>query len=172
MKRILFITVFLFMCTNVYAQRSSTSSALAIVEEEDGDPSVRARKLKFPNGSVTDNADGSVSVGEGSGSGLVTAVGDCPGGDCVDGSSDGGTVVELYQTGTDVTRYCFENYETGGETCFTFNGSVVKLYINDAQVWQYPTASADEETFLRDSAGTYYIRDSTDSFDIVIDMGE
>ena len=41
--------------------RTFYSSPLPLIQEEDGSPSVRFRVLKFPNGTLTDNGDGSIS---------------------------------------------------------------------------------------------------------------
>ena len=41
---------------------AATSSTALTVEEEDGSPAVEADTLKFPDGSLTDNGDGSASV--------------------------------------------------------------------------------------------------------------
>lgn len=61
-KIVILFLLFFALCFNVEAQRTSTSTAPVIVTEEDGDPAARARTIKFSNGSVTDNDDGTVSV--------------------------------------------------------------------------------------------------------------
>jgi len=42
--------------------RTFYSSPLPIIQEEDGSPKARFRTLKIPNGSLTDNGDGTVSI--------------------------------------------------------------------------------------------------------------
>ena len=58
-----FITIlfFLLITSNINAQ-TYTTSALPIIREEDGSPSTRARILKFPNDTLIDNGDGSISI--------------------------------------------------------------------------------------------------------------
>ena len=66
--------------------------------EQDGSPSVFPTKVRFPNTSLNNTATGLVVtfVGVEGGSGDVTDVGDCAGGICLDGTSDGGTWIKFY----------------------------------------------------------------------------
>lgn len=50
---------------------TASLALISAVEEEDGDPSAFPWKIKFSNGSVTDNADGTVSVSTAGGGGTV-----------------------------------------------------------------------------------------------------
>jgi len=66
MKRpIIFVTflfiLLLFPCV-AGAQTSTRTAPGQLTEEEDGSPALRCRKYKFPNSSLTDNADGSCSI--------------------------------------------------------------------------------------------------------------
>ena len=46
-------------------ERALVNTNSVVVEEEDASPSVTASKIKFPNGTVTDNGDGSISYNGG-----------------------------------------------------------------------------------------------------------
>lgn len=70
------------------------------ITELDGSPSVFPWKIKFPNSTVTDNGDGSVSVAGSTGD--VTSVGDCASGACFDGTQ--GTVLTFYNAGGNATE--------------------------------------------------------------------
>ena len=61
-KIVISFLFFFIICSSANAQRTSTSTAPTICEEEDGDPSVRCRTIKFPNNAATDNSDGTVSI--------------------------------------------------------------------------------------------------------------
>ena len=67
MKRLIlsFVAISMLFSTACYAQ-TRTSSSLPIIAEEDGDPSLRFRSLKVPNGTLTNNSDGTVSITTGS----------------------------------------------------------------------------------------------------------
>jgi len=54
--------------------QATAFSAVNNVTEEDGSPSGYPWKVKFSNGSLTDNADGTFSVAAGAGTGTVTSV--------------------------------------------------------------------------------------------------
>lgn len=89
------------------------------LEEVDGSPAGFVGKLKMPNGTVT-----SITSGEGTidlsslGGGTVNGVGDCTtSADCLDGTSDGGTYIRLFD-GTSA----YESL-TGGVRTFSFASS-------------------------------------------------
>ena len=67
------------------------------VTEEDGSPSTYPYSVKFANGTVTDNGDGTTSIAGGTGD--VTAVGDCTTGACFDGTQ--GTSLTFNNAGGD-----------------------------------------------------------------------
>ena len=125
MKKIL--ALFLIMISsNAYA-------AVNNITEEDGSPSVYPWKLKFPNSSVTDNGDGTVSVVFSGGSGDVTAVGDCASGDCLDGSSDGGTYIRLYDGDSHYGAFVTENLSGNRTYTFpNFDGTMATLAGSEA----------------------------------------
>lgn len=62
---IVFLIILFLFQFDCYAQQSSSSPSSVVVTELDGSPSVRARTLKFSNGTVTDNLDGSASISSG-----------------------------------------------------------------------------------------------------------
>ena len=75
MKKIAVYLFLLFWLTGgiAFAQPSNPP---VVVTEEDGSPSVLVGKIKMPNGTVTDNGDGSASIGFGAlGGGTVTSSG-------------------------------------------------------------------------------------------------
>jgi len=74
--RLAYIGLIILLCSTSYSYAQSTryTSALPLIQEEDGDPILRARKLKFANDSITDNGDGSVSIENGVGSILLCDV--------------------------------------------------------------------------------------------------
>lgn len=109
---------------------AATDSTLRI-KEEDGSPSKTPHTLKVTNGTLTDNGDGTVSLttGGGGGSGDVTSVGDCVDGACLDGTSDGGTNIALYDgdshKGTIATaNLSADRAYTFGNLALTFDQSV------------------------------------------------
>jgi len=117
--------MFFFELAQAQTRRSSAPGTR--VEEEDGDPAARFRRLKFTNDSLTDNADGSVSIDVTTG-GDVTGVGDCASGDCLDGTSDGGTTIKLNQTaGGDVSTICFD--DTACNTKIEFDGNFLRFTV-------------------------------------------
>jgi len=61
MKR-LFIILTLFFVVNSYADEQVNQSAVVSIMEEDGAPDTYPWRVKFPNGSLTDNSDGTTSV--------------------------------------------------------------------------------------------------------------
>ena len=71
--RLAYIGLIILLCSTSYSYAQSTryTSALPLIQEEDGDPILRARKLKFANDSITDNGDGSASIENGAGSILL-----------------------------------------------------------------------------------------------------
>ena len=66
-----FIIIFIISCLLVtvssYARTSTRNAPGTFVQEEDGDPAARFRRLKFANGTLTNNGDGSVSISGGGG---------------------------------------------------------------------------------------------------------
>src|SRR3990167_4203094 len=58
MKKIIIFLFSFLICTNIYALVSSVS-------EDDGSPDAYPWRIKFSNGAVTDNGDGTVSVSTG-----------------------------------------------------------------------------------------------------------
>jgi hypothetical protein len=108
--------------------------ACITVEEEDGSPSnYTCDTLKLSNGSMTDNGDGtfSISTGGGGGSGDVTAVGDCASGDCLDGTSDGGTAIQLYNSGAGESYIYFISSGEASPTFFKFDGTNLELWVTN-----------------------------------------
>ena len=92
------ILLFLLFAAPCFAQPISGTKTW--VEEEDGSPSIVIYKLKVTNGGLTDNADGTGSLTTGSGSGDVTAVGDCLTGACFDGASGNTLTLKGATSGT------------------------------------------------------------------------
>jgi len=74
--RLAYIGLIILLCSTSYSYAQSTryTSALPLIQEEDGDPILRARKLKFANDSITDNGDGTASIENGVGSILLCDV--------------------------------------------------------------------------------------------------
>ena len=73
------------LAVNAWAE--GQAGAFKEATEEDASPKCYGYALKFANGALTDNADGTCSVAGGVGD--VTAVGDCSSGDCFTGTSGG-----------------------------------------------------------------------------------
>lgn len=75
--RFLIAVLFLIILNpNAHAQEFNSAPGV-YVQEEDGSPASRFRRLKFSNGSVTDNGDGSASIttgGGGNGGAQVTTI--------------------------------------------------------------------------------------------------
>lgn len=91
-KRILVLFVFL----SVLVPCSALADRVGLkVQEVDGSPAVWATNLTLPNGTVSCTGTTCTYTPAG-GSGDVTGVGDCASGACLDGSSDGGTYISLY----------------------------------------------------------------------------
>jgi len=61
MRKLILILIALSLCVPCYARVTSQTGRL-VVEEEDGDPSGRARVLKVSDATLTDNGDGSFSL--------------------------------------------------------------------------------------------------------------
>ena len=63
-KILLLTTLFFVSSTPLCFSQTRTSTAPGIyVQEEDGSPAGRVRRLIFPNDSLVDNGDGSMSAG-------------------------------------------------------------------------------------------------------------
>src|SRR3990167_8644914 len=88
----------LLLSTSCFAQ--PVGGGIKSIIEEDGSPSIVIYKLKVTNGGLTDNADGTGSLTTGSGSGDVTAVGDCLTGACFDGASGNTLTLKGATSGT------------------------------------------------------------------------
>lgn len=69
--------------------------------------------------------------------GTVDSVGDCTGGACLDGTSGSGSKIELYQSGATLSEMCFSDTDAGNDTCFKFDGTFLRLYVNNTlqQTW-------------------------------------
>ena len=93
MKRFLMLLLLLGAFTvPSFADDTTTSPALRIkVQEEDGDPTGRFKTVKFSNGTLTDNADGTISVST-TGVGDITAVGDATSGAAFNALNTGTTL--------------------------------------------------------------------------------
>ena len=72
------------------------------------------------------NGNGTLSWGTPSGAGDVTAVGDCTGGACLDGSSDGGTYIKLYDGDSNYTQISPSN--TASDIIITLPATTGTLY--------------------------------------------
>jgi len=82
----------LLLCSPVFAGVNN-------ITEEDGSPSTFPWKIKFPNGTVTDNGDGTASIAGGTGD--ITAVGDVASGAAFNGTQ--GTTLTFNNAGGDAT---------------------------------------------------------------------
>lgn len=73
----LILAFFLLLASPAYADFNDGGvfNKGVLVSEQDGSPSVKAKEIKFSNGTVTDNSDGTVSVSSGSGGGGATPSG-------------------------------------------------------------------------------------------------
>ncbi len=69
MKKIILSFFLIVLACNFAYSQPQGGSPPSVLEEEDGDPSGRPRTIKVTNGSLTDNGDGSFSIGLGAGSG-------------------------------------------------------------------------------------------------------
>lgn len=61
MRFLTLLIMFMLISNPIYAQ-TYTSSPLPVMEEEDGDPSAMALRIKVTNSTLTDNGDGTVSL--------------------------------------------------------------------------------------------------------------
>ncbi len=94
------------------------------------------------------NITGTLTVGGGGGSGDVTDVGDCTSGACLDGTSDGGTKLELYQTGSSPTDVYFTDSSASNKTYFDFDGTTLLLYVAGTLQQEWTSSGAAVATDL------------------------
>jgi len=69
---------------------------------------------------------------------INTTIGDCESGECLDGTEDGGAKVELYQEPGTVSEFCFSDTDSGNDTCWKFDGTFLRLYVNNTLQVTYP----------------------------------
>ena len=97
-RSIIAVCASLLLAANAWAD--GAPGAIKEITEEDGSPSCFGYQLKFANGTVTDNADGTCSQA-GGGSGDITSVGDVASGAAFDGTQ--GTILTFNNASGDQT---------------------------------------------------------------------
>ncbi len=106
------------------------------VKDDSGD-------LKFYTIDPDSNVSEIGSGGGGGGSGDVTSVGDCTNGPCLDGTSDGGTQISLYDRNSHAMTITPENLTAARNWIFTDNSDVVVGTTNTVTMTNKTMTAAD-----------------------------
>lgn len=131
-----------------------------INSEGDGNPAdVFAYKIVWPNGTISIDANGVLTYTPAAGSGDVISVGDCASGACLDGTSDGGTYIRLYDGDSNYGQISVPNLSS--DVVYTMpdsNGTIlddndigVTVQAYDADI---PNVTAFAGTLLDDANAT------------------
>ena len=99
--------------------------------------------------------------------GDVTSVGDCTSGACLDGTSDGGNEIELFNPGAGSSRFYFQNKTGSSDTYFEYNATneQVHLYVQGSLEQSWPAVVT--QSFLLLENGDFILLE--DGGKIIID---